>query len=89
MPEFFEQRYIKLKGPFTSAEFVAIRQEQWRLHREIDTYVPTYDRKAPFCDVYIPTKKKDLAPFGRKIVTGISSLVMGAITIAGFVNFVR
>jgi hypothetical protein len=70
-----------LKGPFTQGEFDAINKKSANRLR--------CNGPKPYHDVYILTGDKDLAPFGRKIVTGFSSIAMGLLTWAGVMNFIR
>lgn len=87
--EFFEQRYVVLAGPFNPSQFYEILKEQRRLGRDIHSYGLTHNSGVTYCNLFIPTGKKDLAPFGRKIVTGFSLIIMTAITYAGYMNLVR
>lgn len=87
--KFFEQRYVVLAGPFNPSQFYDIRKEQRRLGRDIHSYGLTHNSGVTYCNLFIPTGKMDLAPFGRRIVTGVSSIAMGLLTWAGVMNFVR
>jgi hypothetical protein len=82
MPNLFEGVKV-LKNPLTHEQFTSYRQDG-----RIVAYLYNRESKRPYEEVNI-LDSRELSSFGKKVVTGISSLIIGAITYASYVNFVK
>ena len=84
MPKFFEATTTVLKKPLTNREFISYQQRG-----KIVAYSYNEKSKRPYEGVHVLDGRKNLSLFGRKIVTGASSLIIGAITYASYVNLIK